>query len=182
MHWAKDGWLEGHEREAERLQNLLKFDDAGYACDASGQRIEGDAIGGLPPALQLEVRARIALGEVKVVSEWPAEKRKCTHVNLEVQRRNHYELAQWQARIGATAAYTLDGTRTRVKAGETTYEYVVARSTVRHDGTMQYTLTLQHVYRTDLPYQSLIIIGIAVHTPRMHRRPLTTRSITQLAV
>lgn len=41
----------------------------------------------------------MALGkEVDVVDEWPEVKRTKMHVNLSVQRRNHAELARWQAR------------------------------------------------------------------------------------
>ena len=129
-----DGWLLGHAVERERLLARMDIDDEGFAIDDEGRRYEGAALAELPPALQLQARARLALQSRKptaeVIDEWPAPKEKKTHVNLAVARRNREELAHWQAAIGATAAFTLDATRKKTK----NKEYVVARAAVRHDG------------------------------------------------
>ena len=99
-------------------------------------------MGELEPALQLMARARIEVGNrvenLPVCDEWPAAKKKKTHVNMAVQRRNLEELTEWQAKIKATAAYTLDGTRDRVKTGDAgEAEFVTARAAGRHDGAIK---------------------------------------------
>ena len=92
----------------------------------------------MPPALQLQARARMELPTATpVVDEWPAEKTKESRVNLAVQRRNRVEYATWQARIGATSAWALDGTRQVIKHEKAPWEYVNARASARHDGFVQ---------------------------------------------
>jgi ribonuclease HI len=56
------------------------------------------------------------------------------HINLAVQQRNRRELAMWQARIRATAVYTVDGSRDVFKVSEDSVEYRTARAAARHDG------------------------------------------------
>ena len=72
-----------------------------------------------------------------MIDEWPAKKTEKSCVNLAVQRRNRVEYATWQARIGATAAWALDGTRQVIKREGAPWEYVNARASVRHDGFVQ---------------------------------------------
>ena len=136
-----DGFVVGWQARAAELQSSISYDAEGFALGADGQRVEGEALAALPPALQLQARARIEIESrvSEVVDEWPPTKREKTHVNLAVQRRNHDELARWQARIDATAAYATDGTRTVVKVRDASgkvvaWEYVVARGAGRHDG------------------------------------------------
>lgn len=132
-----DGWVEGHASEAEALAVIYELDEEGYVVDEEGQRLEGAALGQAPPAVQMAARARIEVGkrDPKVIDEWPPAKRKETHVNLAVCRRNLDTLMRWQTRIKATAVYTLDGTRSRV-GGKANPIYVCARAAIRHDGQM----------------------------------------------
>ena len=61
---SEDGWREGHEQEAARLRALVTFDSDGWPRDgATGERMRLEGIGHLEPALQLECRARMELGE-----------------------------------------------------------------------------------------------------------------------
>ena len=133
-----DGYLVGHEAETQRLLAMMDFDAEGFAVGPDGHRIEASRLGDLPPALQLQARARMELPTATpVVDEWPAEKTKESRVNLAVQRRNRVEYATWQARIGATSAWALDGTRQVIKHEKAPWEYVNARASVRHDGFVQ---------------------------------------------
>ena len=134
---GEDGWVEGWKEAAEGLHALMTFDEEGYAIDALGERVQGEHLGDLPPALQMSARARIEVGLIKpgcpVVDEAPEEKYKDTTINLRTQRHNHDELVEYQAKIDATAIYTADATR--MVAGEKgALEYVVARTALRHDG------------------------------------------------
>ena len=132
-----DGWAIGWEAEAAGLKALMSFDDEGYAINVLDERVQGQELGELPPALQMSARARIAIGELKpdcpVVREAPTEKYKSTTVNTVVQAANHRELCEWQAKVRATAVYTVDGTR-MVAGTKEAPEYVIARMALRHDG------------------------------------------------
>lgn len=142
-----DGWAAGWRVRAEELALSVAFDDEGYVFDVDGDggRLCGHKLGSMDPAIQLQARARIAIGEamaeaekkLEVVDEWPAEKRKHTHVNLAVQRRNHQEACEWSAKIRATAMYTVDASRDIdwERQGETSDgDAYVTRAAVRHDG------------------------------------------------
>ena len=99
-------------------------------------------VAALPPLLQLECRARWALGDVPTYDEGVGNKRTETHVNLQLQRQNHDWFCEWQARLGITVAYSLDATHTvaqdkdgiplRDCHGEVVH--IDARAAVRHDG------------------------------------------------
>ena len=132
-----DGWASDHTTAAAALEGSMSFYSEGFAVDPDGERLAGEKLGELPPALQLQARARRALPEdTPVHSEWPPKTRKETHINLHMQRRNAAELASWQARIRATAVYSGDGARLRRgEEGLSDDErHVVARATIRHDG------------------------------------------------
>ena len=45
----------------------MTFDEEGYAIDALGERVQGEHLGDLPPALQMSARARIEVGLIKPV-------------------------------------------------------------------------------------------------------------------
>ena len=128
-----DGWALGWEAHARQLEESMSFDAEGYAIDEAKKRIEGEQLGELPPALQMQARARLRLAVLRpkcaIVPEAPGTKFKQPTISLAVQRRNHKELSRWQAKIRATAVYTVDGTRSRV-----TSCHVVARAAMRHDG------------------------------------------------
>ena len=130
-----DGWKVGHEQETCALLMQLEFDEDGQPVDAFGARLTGTAIAALPPALQLQARAAVVMAEKEaaVTNQWPAEKRRARHLNRAVQERNRQELAVWQARIGATVAYTVDASRAALPPLKPV-EFVVSRSAVRHDG------------------------------------------------
>ena len=114
-----DGYAEGWQGECQRMLSSMTFDAEGFAVDATSQvRLEGDALAGLAPALQMQARARVALGEI--CDELPIEdcapyKGKTTRVNLRAQRANHEESVAWAARTRATAVYAGDGTRSMIK-------------------------------------------------------------------
>ena len=133
-----DGWVAGHELEQARLRAMAELDEEGFVLGAQGDRVQGEELGNLPPAVQMIARARIEVAclapEAAVIDEWPPTKRKKTHINLAVQRRNRDELVKWQAKVRATAVYTLDGTRLMAKGPSGQAEFVVARAAVRHDG------------------------------------------------
>ena len=129
------GWLDGHEADAERLLDETTIDGEGYACARSGERLTVEQIGMLTPAVQLWARARRMLpADVECIDEWPAQKKGKTHVNAAVARANRQELAMWQARVAATHAYAVDGTRQSIKTARGGVDYVVARAGVRQDG------------------------------------------------
>ena len=96
---------------------LLDFDAQGRPTSEKGEIMDAAAVGRLPPALRLQAAGAIALHEraersgrsLAVVDEWPPKKRKETHINLSVQRRSRDKAAMWQARLGVTRAYSLDG-------------------------------------------------------------------------
>ena len=141
-----DGWAVGSRVRAEELASSVAFDDEGYVLDVDGDggRLSGRKLGSADPAIQMQARARIAIGKAMaeseafvVVDEWPAKKKEHTHVNLAVQRRNHRETCEWSAKIRATAMYTVDASRSVdwERAGETgPADAYVARAAVRHDG------------------------------------------------
>ena len=143
-----DGCIKGHEAAAQEVYAAIEFDEEGFAVDTrSGERVEGEALGNLPPATQMSARARLELAKLKpgakVYAEWPAVKNEPekgeegipTRINLDVQRRNHDELSRWQARIRATAVITHDGSRGIVRQEKSRHP-VVARAAARHDGTI----------------------------------------------
>ena len=105
-----DGFFAGWEDEAERLMALFSFDEEGFSV-AGGARLSLDDAAELPPLLQLEVVARLELGDVPIFERDDGIKRLSTHVNLEVQRMEHERFCLWQARMRITAAYTLDASR-----------------------------------------------------------------------
>ena len=46
-----DGWAIGHEEKEQCLLDSMQFDQRGFAIDAKGLPIQGEAMGALPPAL-----------------------------------------------------------------------------------------------------------------------------------
>jgi hypothetical protein len=134
---GRDGWAHDWQREAAHLQEMVSFDDEGYMLNVLDERVEKEELGELPPVLQMEARARIELGALRkpppVIDEYPFPKRKTTFINRAVQRHNFKERCEWQAKIKATAVYTLDGSR-MIAGEEEDPEYVIARAAARHDG------------------------------------------------
>ena len=104
--------MKGWVAEYARLRGLVAFDAEGWPCDGDGTRLLEVQVAALPPLLQLECRARWALGDVPIYDEGEGNKRTETHVNLQLQRRNHEWFCEWQARLGITVAYFLDATHT----------------------------------------------------------------------
>ena len=135
---GEDGWAVGWEAVAEALKASMDLDEEGFAVDEEGVRFEGEKMGELEPALQMAARARWGVHahkpDVPVEQGRPAEKYKETTINLDVARQNLRELCKWQARVRATAVYSVDGTRTAVKRDKRPPAYVVGRAAVRHDG------------------------------------------------
>ena len=137
-----EGYYSGWEAEYARLLELVSFDGEGWPRAADGGTLEGAALNALPPRLQLECRARIALGEVLVRQFDDGAKHCETHVNLEVQRHNHLRFCEWQAKLRITVAYSLDATHTvardtegaPLRDDEGNVAHVDARAAVRHDG------------------------------------------------
>jgi len=141
LHIGADGWVVGHALARAQLLSKYKLDAEGYVVNTAGCRVQGEEMGEMEPAMQLLARARIELGashpDMEIVDKPPQGKAKKTHVNLHVQRQNREELAEWQTKISATAAYTLDGTRTKFKGEHGEVEHVVARAAARHDGVIK---------------------------------------------
>ena len=133
-----DGYVEGWREHAAALARAMEFDEEGFAIDRAGVRIDGVQLASFAPAPQMAARAPILLHEaceaLPVIDQWPAEKRQSTHINLDSQRRSYGEVCEWQARIRATALWVTDGTRTVIRHEKMPWEYVIARSAVRHDG------------------------------------------------
>ena len=92
----------------------------------------------MAPVPQMAARAPIILHDacedLQVLDQLPAEKRQETHINLATQRASYREQCEWQARIRATALWATDGTRTVIRHEHAPWEFVIARSAVRHDG------------------------------------------------
>ena len=130
-----DGYLKGWKGRQQALSDSVRFDRDGFPCDPqSGRRLTEDDLQGLDVAIQLECRARLRLGAVRVVRKPPKVKDNRTHVNLVTQRDNHNELCMWSARVRPTAVFATDGTRQSVKTGDGNERVVVARAAARHDG------------------------------------------------
>ena len=76
-----DGYARNWEERAQHYENLFFFDVEGYARDpVSGALLAENQVAALPPLLQLEVRARLALGDVPVYFDTMGVKLKHTHV------------------------------------------------------------------------------------------------------
>jgi hypothetical protein len=132
------GEVAGWEATAEQMRSSYGVDDEGYIIDLSdGQRFSGDRLGDLPPAVQALARARIRLDAIsdnlRVVDEELVTKRKDTHVNVEMQRRNLVEFINLQARFAVTSTHTHDGSRDTLTVGNEV-EYLVTRACASHDG------------------------------------------------
>ena len=100
-------------------QRALFWRDAiGFAADGwptrDGRELTYADLATLPPAMQLECRARMRMTDLAKDNEvWTVErgggvKRDFTHVALDVQRENHALLARLQAQCRFTHAYTSD--------------------------------------------------------------------------
>ena len=109
----EEGCMEGWGAEYARLRGRVSFDAEGWPCDGDRTRLVEEQVAALPPLLQLECRARWALGDVPIFDEGDGNKRTETHINLQLQRRNHEWFCEWQARLGITVAYSLDATHYR---------------------------------------------------------------------
>ena len=108
--WAlgEDGFREGWCERAAQFRSLVSFGEGGVPFDGdTGLPLESADLAALPPAVQLECRARAELGDVEVLAI-SAGKRAGTHVSLDVQLENHRELCELQAKFDFTAAYTTD--------------------------------------------------------------------------
>ena len=96
------------------MRALVSFDSDGWPRDGvTGERMRLDSIGYLEPALQLECRARMELGEeVDVLQEggWVKREGK-THIARDIQWADHVELCAWQAKVGFDVAFTLDASQ-----------------------------------------------------------------------
>ena len=138
-----DGYARNWEERAQQYERLFFFDVEGYARDpVSGALLAENQVAALPPLLQLEVRARLALGDVPVYFDTMGVKLKHTHVCLAQQRRTHLRFCTWQARLEITVAYSLDASQITARGPEGSIlrdEHgralkAVGRAAVRHDG------------------------------------------------
>ena len=129
----EDGWQEGWRRRAEAACEGLMVDEAGYvAWRTSGARLSAEEAAERGPAVEMATRARLALGEdVEVECGEPTKRRGGrgdgegkeegkegggggAFVNVQAARVSILTMAEWCAKIGAQAVFTLDGTRTTV--------------------------------------------------------------------
>lgn len=96
---------------AARLRGLVTFRDGdGWPVHSgSGEEIGQEALGNLPPAPQLAVRARIMLGADATTTERGyGEKLRNVRVAEDVQRENWTALCELQARMEFTHAFATD--------------------------------------------------------------------------
>ena len=140
---GEDGYACGWEGRAQWYEKLFYLDAEGYAFDpASGLHLAENQVASLPPLLQLEVRARLALGDVPLYHDTMGAKMQHTHICLEQQRRSHQRFCIWQARLEPTVAYSLDASQIVARGPEGVVlrdDYgrplkAVGRAAVRHDG------------------------------------------------
>ena len=129
----EDGWQEGWLRRAEAACEGLMVDEGGYvAWCSSGVRLSAEEAAERGPAVEMATRARLALGEDVEVEHGEPTKRQGgrgddevknkeeeggsggTFVNVQAARASLVAMAEWCAKIGAQAVFTLDGTRTMV--------------------------------------------------------------------
>jgi len=141
--WAlgEDGFREGWCERAAQFRGLVSFGEGGVPFDGdTGLPLESADLAALPPAVQLECRARAELGDVEVLAI-SAGKRAGTHVSLDVQLENHRELCELQAKFDFTAAYTTDAGTGVSKCEDTVLRDgmgnpipCVSQAAGRHDG------------------------------------------------
>jgi ribonuclease HI len=128
----EQGFLTGWEERASVMRFHYVFDEMGFLCLRQGGRLEPHQLGLLDPAVQITARARLALGDVEVVSG-DGMKRQETHVQLSSQRELWGKLTTWSARICATRIYTLDGGWREVKT-EKGKVRIATRAAIDHEG------------------------------------------------
>ena len=146
---SSDGYAEDHEPETDRLLQELRFNECGMPIGIDGVEMTIGAIGDLPPALQIQARARLTFGDkVDVVQAAPAKRKKAEErgesldapgdeelqggkqaarpkekgtrvISLDVQEANRQTMARAQARYRLTSCWCTDGSRTFNKAAET---------------------------------------------------------------
>ena len=126
------GFLVGWIERPGNMRSQFKFDAEGYLCSRDGLRLELQQLTQLDPAVQLVARARLALGDVEVLSG-DGTKRQTTHVQLSAQRCLWEKLTTWSARISATRIYTLDGGWREVKT-DTGSTKIATRAAIDHEG------------------------------------------------
>jgi ribonuclease HI len=126
------GFLAGWMERAGDMRYRFGFDTEGYLCSRHGARLELQQLAPLDPAVQLVARARLALGDVEVISG-DGIKRQHTHVQLAAQRCLWEKLTTWSARIQATRIYTLDGGWREVKT-DTGSIKIATRAAIDHEG------------------------------------------------
>ena len=131
-----DGYYMGWEQVAQRMRDALWVDSEGFICKVDSGRLTEEAVGDLPPMLQLLARARLRLAGAKVVHGSPTKSETLT-VNVEVVEANLELACIWQARLRVTEAYATDGGVVPVKVlrgKRMTTVRVAAYAVVRHDG------------------------------------------------
>ena len=129
----EQGFLVDWMSRASAMRAAHSFDDKGFLCSRQGERLEQQHLGHLDPAVQLVARARLALGEVEVLSG-DGEKRHETHVQLTSQRALWERLTTWSARVQATRIYTLDGGWRDVKVSDESTVKIATRAAIDHEG------------------------------------------------
>ena len=129
----EQGFLTGWAERASMMRFHYIFDEMGFLCLRQGGRLESHQLGQLDPAVQITARARLALGDVKVI---PGDgiKRQETHIQLLAQRELWGKLTTWSARICATRIYTLDGGWREVKTEDGGRVRIATRAAIDHEG------------------------------------------------
>ena len=131
-----DGYVVGWQREAARLVAQVQFDAHGWPLwTGSRQRVTMVEAESMEPGPRLLVRSRLSLGEVTVIDKPVCKRPKLgTFVNVRALRAMWRKLCTWQARVQATSAWTLDGTRKVVSDADGKEKLVVARAAVSSSG------------------------------------------------
>ena len=139
LQLGDDGFAKGWQSHLEALTDMYHVDDEAYVTDDIG-RIEVERCDELPPALQMLVRARHALGRCEVRARTArgddGKKQKSSKrcVSVEEAGENLHAACTWHAKLQPTHTYTVDGGKVEITHAQghktTAYAYAV----VRHDG------------------------------------------------
>ena len=141
-----DGYMVGWEERLDEYMAMYVFDEEGWPVHGvGGERLSEGDIAALPALLQLECRARVALGEeVTIINDLSISKRSDlgTFINLAAQWAAHVEGCAMQAKFQPHVAYSMDASHTVardangtvMRDGDGRPEQVDGVAVVRHDG------------------------------------------------
>jgi hypothetical protein len=119
-----DGFVVGWEQRFAAVVRRFVVDDEAFLVHGestgqggSGRRVLEGELDGLEPIVQMYVRARVRIGECKIVDIPEVVKftGRVRTLNVWVCRRSFREMAMWCARVDATDVFSLDASWDKVR-------------------------------------------------------------------